>query len=416
MAQGSPTARYVHRTHDHGKERVRADARGGPRAHRAARRGPRPHRRRSSGPAASPTRCGSPPRTPCGSTGTRTTASTARRSWPRSSRPRSATRRSSPTAAAAARTGSCRSACPASRSPTCGPTLTDAQREAAVDGLAERLAALHRTPAPPDLPPIEHAPQLLEVGAADPTAARASPRSTGPSELDHVDPVLLAEARDMVTRLAPVAHPVRGRRRSCTATSPSRTSCGTTTRSPRCSTSSGPVPGRATSTSTSSCAAPPTRTCTWPRRTCATTRVEDYAEVPWWLGKAYPSLFEYPRQIDRVRIYSIAYDVRDLLAAPPTRRRRATSPSSTPTTASSGWCTARATSTSSAAAASRSSARSTSSGSAAPVAASTGTHRAGAGAVGMAWWSGATAIRSRVEAVGVDAGRCGPRTSAWRRP
>ena len=48
------------------------------------------------------------------------------------------------------------------------------------------------------------------------------------------------------------------------------------------------------------------------------TRTEDYAEVPWWLGEAYPSLFEYPRQIDRVRIYSIAYDVRDLLASPPT--------------------------------------------------------------------------------------------------
>jgi hypothetical protein len=47
------------------------------------------------------------------------------------------------------------------------------------------------------------------------------------------------------------------------------------------------------------------------------TKVVDYAEVPWWLGAAYPSLFEYPSQIDRVRIYSIAYDVRDLLAAPP---------------------------------------------------------------------------------------------------
>jgi aminoglycoside phosphotransferase (APT) family kinase protein len=48
------------------------------------------------------------------------------------------------------------------------------------------------------------------------------------------------------------------------------------------------------------------------------TRVEDYDEVPWWLGQAYPTLFDYPSQIDRVRIYSIAYDVRDLLANPPT--------------------------------------------------------------------------------------------------
>jgi thiamine kinase-like enzyme len=47
------------------------------------------------------------------------------------------------------------------------------------------------------------------------------------------------------------------------------------------------------------------------------TRVEDYSEVPWWLGKAYPAMFEYPSQIDRVRIYSIAYDVHDLLRSPP---------------------------------------------------------------------------------------------------
>ena len=25
------------------------------------------------------------------------------------------------------------------------------------------------------------------------------------------------------------------------------------------------------------------------------TRTEDYADVPWWLGEAYPSLFEYPQ-------------------------------------------------------------------------------------------------------------------------
>ena len=49
-------------------------------------------------------------------------------------------------------------------------------------------------------------------------------------------------------------------------------------------------------------------------------------------ARAYPSLFEYPRQIDRVRVYSIAYDVRDLLALTAPGGARATSPSSTPTT------------------------------------------------------------------------------------
>ena len=50
--------------------------------------------------------------------------------------------------------------------------------------------------------------------------------------------------------------------------------------------------------------------------------------MPWWLGEAYPSLFQYPSQIDRVRIYSIAYDVRDLLAI--AARRAAAAPARAP--------------------------------------------------------------------------------------
>ncbi|MFP3905838.1 MAG: phosphotransferase family protein [Acidimicrobiales bacterium] len=48
------------------------------------------------------------------------------------------------------------------------------------------------------------------------------------------------------------------------------------------------------------------------------TRAEDYREVPWWLAEDYPELFEFPDQFDRVRLYAIAYDVRDLLLHPPT--------------------------------------------------------------------------------------------------
>jgi hygromycin-B 7''-O-kinase len=47
------------------------------------------------------------------------------------------------------------------------------------------------------------------------------------------------------------------------------------------------------------------------------TRAEDYAEVPWWLAEDYPELYAHPRQLDRVRIYSVAWDVRELLAFPP---------------------------------------------------------------------------------------------------
>ncbi len=47
------------------------------------------------------------------------------------------------------------------------------------------------------------------------------------------------------------------------------------------------------------------------------TRAEDYADVPWWLAEDYPEIFAHPRQFDRVRIYSLAWDVHEVLAFPP---------------------------------------------------------------------------------------------------
>ncbi len=44
---------------------------------------------------------------------------------------------------------------------------------------------------------------------------------------------------------------------------------------------------------------------------------EEYAGVPWWLAEDYPELFEFPSQFKRLTLYSIAYDVRDLLMFPP---------------------------------------------------------------------------------------------------
>jgi aminoglycoside phosphotransferase len=49
------------------------------------------------------------------------------------------------------------------------------------------------------------------------------------------------------------------------------------------------------------------------------TRPEDYACVPGWLAEVYPELFSHPRLLDRLRMYSIAYDLRDLLMDPPDR-------------------------------------------------------------------------------------------------
>lgn len=47
------------------------------------------------------------------------------------------------------------------------------------------------------------------------------------------------------------------------------------------------------------------------------TKVDDYEDVAWWLREDYPDLFTFPSAFERLRIYAIAFDVRDLLATPP---------------------------------------------------------------------------------------------------
>ena len=58
----------------------------------------------------------------------------------------------------------------------------------------------------------------------------------------------------------------------------------------------------------------------------AETRAIDYAEVPFWMAEEYPQLFGYPQEYSRLRLYSIAYDVRELLAFPPQRPKSELSP------------------------------------------------------------------------------------------
>ncbi len=195
------------------------------------------------------------------------------------------------------------------------PVLTERQREDAVHAMASRLAAIHRTEAPPDLPPMDSAPQLLAVGAADPTGPVLAALRRA-SRLEHVDPALIATAAAMVEKLSPALAPFEA----------------TTL-----------VHGDVTFENILwhddevvalldvEWARPGPRDldldillrcCAFPdlhvgEEHVGETHAEDYLEVPWWLGAAYPELFEFPRQIDRVRIYSIAYDVRDLLADPP---------------------------------------------------------------------------------------------------
>jgi hypothetical protein len=49
----------------------------------------------------------------------------------------------------------------------------------------------------------------------------------------------------------------------------------------------------------------------------AITLSKDYAPVPYWLAEDYPELFDHPNLLERMRLYCIAYDVRELLTFPP---------------------------------------------------------------------------------------------------
>jgi aminoglycoside phosphotransferase (APT) family kinase protein len=52
------------------------------------------------------------------------------------------------------------------------------------------------------------------------------------------------------------------------------------------------------------------------------TRAEDYAAIPYWLAADYRELFAIPNLFERLQIYSIAYDIRELLLFPPPRPPR----------------------------------------------------------------------------------------------
>lgn len=195
------------------------------------------------------------------------------------------------------------------------PDLSDAERHHAVDQLGERLIALHQTRAPDDLPPIENAPQLLEVGSADPTGPLTDALQQA-QHLEFVDTAMIADAIQMVADLAPALEPFE----SSTLVHGDVTFENVLWHEGEITALldvewARPGPSDLDLDILLRCAA-------YPQLHVAPalverTRSEDYVEVPWWLAQIYPALFRYPHQIDRVRVYSMAYDARDLLASPP---------------------------------------------------------------------------------------------------
>jgi aminoglycoside phosphotransferase (APT) family kinase protein len=205
----------------------------------------------------------------------------------------------------------------------CWPAMTTEDRRRAVRQLAGKLRLLHMTRTPAGLPMLD-APQMLEAGSLTPTATLE--RSLAKARtLEFVDRGLMDAVDAMVHDLSPTIMPftdttlvhgdltfenVLWDGKDITAVLDFEWSRG----------------------------APADveldvllRMCAFPFLHVAAdyekqTRPADYVDVPRWLSDDDPVLFSAPRLADRLTVYAIAYDVRELLAYPPQTAPRTLSP------------------------------------------------------------------------------------------
>lgn len=198
----------------------------------------------------------------------------------------------------------------------CWPTLSEGDRRDAVRQLAERLRVVHDTPCP-DLDGLSDIPQVLDRA---PTGRQAVGRLLAMLEraagMAHVDPGIIDDVTAHVGANAHVLDPFDA-----------------TTLIHGDLTFENVLwdQGRITAVLDFEYARPGPpdldldvllRFVALPHLHVAPdyedlTRAEDYAEVPWWLAEDYPALFAHPRQFERAQLYSLACDVRELLAFPP---------------------------------------------------------------------------------------------------
>ncbi len=198
----------------------------------------------------------------------------------------------------------------------CWPTMSALERREAIHQLAGALAALHATTTPPDLPDIDSTvPQLLSTRTFSPVMPLlvAIDRLR---ELPFVQPDLLDRTEALVAEIAPSLTPFT----ATTLVHGDLTFENILWDGKRISAlldfewaRSGP-PDLDLDVLLRFCALPHLHVAEDYEHL---THAEDYREVPWWLADDYPELFSFPGQFDRVRLYAIAYDVRDLLITPP---------------------------------------------------------------------------------------------------
>jgi aminoglycoside phosphotransferase (APT) family kinase protein len=196
----------------------------------------------------------------------------------------------------------------------CWPTMSPAQRRFAVRQLAFMLRALHQSTSPVGLDDVG-APQLLQGGQGQAPAAPLLAGIERMRTIGGVDTKLVESLRDIVRSTARVLEPFD-------------------------------VPTLVHGDLTFenvlwdgdqvtalidfewARAAPSDvdldvflRFCAFPHLHVADdyvsqTKAEDYEDVPWWLREDYPQLFSFPHALDRLRLYAIAFEVRQLLAMP----------------------------------------------------------------------------------------------------
>jgi hygromycin-B 7''-O-kinase len=197
----------------------------------------------------------------------------------------------------------------------CWPGLSPVERRTAVNQLGRALAALHSTTAPTDLEPIA-GPQGLREHGGGPAVGPLLERLDRARCLAHVDRGLVHDLAAYVTATAPVLEPFD----SETLVHGDVTFENVLWDGERITALLDFEYARV---------APADldldvllRFCSFPFLHVAEdyeadTLAADYVSVPWWLNEVYPTLFAFPHQLERIRLYAIGFDVARLLEEPP---------------------------------------------------------------------------------------------------
>ena len=199
----------------------------------------------------------------------------------------------------------------------CWPAMSLDDRRRAIRQLAAKLRGLHELAPVEPLPEIA-TPQLLASSAGPGSVERLMSGLDVAQDLEHVDPVLIVRAKMLVRESLSALDPV-----------PAETMIHGDIHFENVLWDGERITG-ILDFEWARAAAPDLeldvflRFCAYPFLHVAedyeqVTLPEDYAEVPHWLAEDHPALFAHPRLRDRLRIYSLAYDVRELLLDPPTR-------------------------------------------------------------------------------------------------